>query len=539
MGESVGEVAGVGHGLQDIQGGSPQVSDEDVLGLPQLGPQAGTWHLYVHRLRVWTPRQDGIHAGLPAEDARQQVRPWLLFVVSVGDGRFIKARDVTNVLQQETKPSAAQVEAFLKGVMASPLLLTGGPSGGSTSTEPGRPVACYFADTYTADFNRSWPEAWDGEERCAYVGALRDRLQALGGIKTGFRPVPRQLLAIVRQGIEGNLQRSMGGGELQVATLPGLRSTRGCSERFTSGLFLAAARFLGSKPWEVFSPTDVILVKYTIAEDESTGQRLVLPGYCTLVKEEEGVEEPKYGLAFFRSMEDAEMYLHQVVHAGAEGLQVNRAKGADGGWGWSSCTFVPDNDLPLEDLDEVMHFREQRLGGKIMDTLGGGGAAAEAGAASPALAGLGDLSPEEREAHVRDMVEELLQPKIVERSGLHPLLLSMELQPPQSHSQPPTLNLNRPNLLVQQWFEVAMQAIATLVAEKKHEEEANAHNRDGVDAREHCFKIETQAPMTGAQIYEVLVRWPAETPEAGEEGVNGLQHVSGAGPTLVDESAYL
>jgi len=171
--------------------------------------------------------------------------------------------------------------------------------------------------------------------------------------------------------------------------------------------------------------------------------------------------------------------------------------------------------------------------------LGGGGAAAEAGAASPALAGLGDLSPEEREAHVRDMVEELLQPKIVERSGLHPLLLSMELQPPQSHGQPPTLNLNRPNLLVQQWFEVAMQAIATFVEEKRHEEDANQRNRDGVEAREHFFKIETQAPMTGAQTYEVLVRWPAETPDTGDEGLNGLQHVNGAGPTLVDESAYL
>ena len=172
-----GEVAGLGHGLQDIQGGPP-VSDEDIVGLPQLDPKAGTWHLYVHRMRVWTPRQDGLHADLPRTDMRHQVRPWLLFVVSVGDGRFLKARSATNVLQQEAKPSAAQVETFLKAVMTAPLLMTEG--GVSAECKPGRPVACFFADTYTADLNRSYPETWDAEKRCPYVAALRDRLHALG-----------------------------------------------------------------------------------------------------------------------------------------------------------------------------------------------------------------------------------------------------------------------------------------------------------------------------------------------------------------------
>lgn len=79
-------------------------------------PAKGAWHCYVHKLRAWVAGDD----GLP-------VRPYLMLVVSVEDGKFL-ACEAGNTPEEamggnvvKTEPTSETVLYFLKRVMTHPV----------------------------------------------------------------------------------------------------------------------------------------------------------------------------------------------------------------------------------------------------------------------------------------------------------------------------------------------------------------------------------------------------------------------------------
>ena len=101
---------------------------KDIMGIPAKG----AWHCYVHKLRAWVAGDD----GLP-------VRPYLMLVVSVEDGKFL-ACEAGNTPDEamggnvvKTEPTSETVLHFLKRVMTHPRQMNSSAAGEKLA--PSRP----------------------------------------------------------------------------------------------------------------------------------------------------------------------------------------------------------------------------------------------------------------------------------------------------------------------------------------------------------------------------------------------------------------
>lgn len=67
--------------LTQLSGHMPMAAAK---ALPLLGPKEDTWHVIVHKLRVWAPVMNGEKPKSAAEEENLKfVRPFLILIVSV------------------------------------------------------------------------------------------------------------------------------------------------------------------------------------------------------------------------------------------------------------------------------------------------------------------------------------------------------------------------------------------------------------------------------------------------------------------------
>jgi hypothetical protein len=100
----------------------------DVASLPQLQSPSDSWHVYVHRIRAFVPLQElpaPEDTETPDPESLSLVRPYIVLVVSLGDGMFLSCTEAdgspaSNLFVQAQPPTCDQVCDFLRRVMASP-----------------------------------------------------------------------------------------------------------------------------------------------------------------------------------------------------------------------------------------------------------------------------------------------------------------------------------------------------------------------------------------------------------------------------------
>lgn len=296
-------------------------------------PAKGAWHCYVHKLRAWVAGDD----GLP-------VRPYLMLVVSVEDGKFL-ACEAGNTPEEamggnvvKTEPTSETVLHFLKRVMTHPRQMNSSAAGQKLA--PIRPKSINFADTQTATLHLRDKEKWATETACPYVEGCRAGLAEIGIDECSFAPVPPALITDI---IRGSIEPGMAPENQEYGTqhLPGLmESVDGFTAAFGKSLFGAAAAYVRAAPWESLATRRPVQITYRLVLREDVSMKLTAFGSVVGSKEAES-----YGLSVHKTLEDA-IKAYELENTG-EGEDEANALAAGG----QTCMFTSVYETPLEDVD--------------------------------------------------------------------------------------------------------------------------------------------------------------------------------------------
>jgi|APGre2960657444_1045066.scaffolds.fasta_scaffold01926_6 hypothetical protein len=388
--------------------------------LPVLEAGKESWHLYVHKLRSWVPAEgsdppgeEGGEDGGDEEAPVALVRPYLLLLVSVGDGAFLSCaggeedeEPETNVVRRE--PSPETLAAFVRRCMAAPRVLNSSMAGAPSRT-PGRPTQLAVAHTSSARTLAGCHELWPDADCCPYVAPLKALLSDLE-IPVSFAPVPPALLALVRAQIEAQFNPPEAGWGTRL--MPGLSEcVEGFSDAFGASLFAACACFHRSKAWANLPCDAVLQVHYRIPLGQD-GLSARVNSWVVRTGEAQG-SQGGWGLA---------VYATEELAAGALAASVARSEGvAEPPSRGQSVTFVTQPDCPFGDLDAV-----EALGWEVATD--------------------GDHQA-------------------------YPLFVKVSLADSAAPDEEATLEIDRPSLLELQAFELALQALTSLFGSVRDSQE--------------------------------------------------------------------
>jgi hypothetical protein len=424
-------------------------------------PVRGTWQCYVHKLRTWLTGPD----GLP-------VRPYLMLVVSVQDGRFLSCEPedgTSNPNVTKSEPSPETVLAFLRRVMTHPRQINESES--EEKLAPARPETIKFADTVTAGLHRGDKARWADETRCAYVEGCRAGLAAIGVTDVSFAPVPEALVTkIIREGIEPQMAPEEE--EYGTQHLPGLmESVDGFTPAFGASLFAAAASYVRAAPWEKLVARRPIQVQYRLVLREDVAMKLT--AFASVVGD---AESGSYGLSVHKTIESAiEAYRLEKKQAETNGDDAANEEIANSAMaaGGQTCMFQSVYETPFEDADA-------------------------------------------KEAHGWEIAPG--KPDAKEDEENWPLFCKIAFHAGENGEQD-TLELTRPAIIELQCFELSFKAIVDLV----HSGELKARGDAEEDAAgPWTVKVKSAAgSMEGEEVdVEVEVSLPA-IPREGEGGAGG------------------
>mmetsp|Transcript_10739 Transcript_10739/g.22348 ORF Transcript_10739/g.22348 Transcript_10739/m.22348 type:complete len:457 (-) Transcript_10739:426-1796(-) len=313
--------------------------------LPVLGERQDVWQCYVHKLRTWTQS-----FTKTAEGESVLVRPYLILVVSVGNGMFLTtssetatAEGATNILRQGEAPTTTQVLQFLQGVMSAPRVMNTSMEGAAPPT-PARPAKITFCDTPTSALHYGENDKWSSVTACKYVPEGRALLQELG-IQAIFAPVPQPLMqSIVRGQIEKNLAQVMssevGSG---LNAMPGLSSfVNGFTDTFGESLFDTATTFHRAEVWKKIPPEErrPIKVSFVLATD-AEGNRYRAQGYAALLGDLSAEDGDTFGLGLYKE--------EKLAWAAVQGVADDQEASIAG----QSLLYFPPTEVPFEDLDDI------------------------------------------------------------------------------------------------------------------------------------------------------------------------------------------
>ena len=440
-------------------------SPDDVASLPQLASPADSWHVYVHRIRAFLPLS-GLDSEVeppPGSTAVTLVRPYIILVVSVGNGVFLSCRDEdgsagSNLLIQAHPPTAEQVDAFLRKVMASPRAMSPDADVLSlNSPAPGRPKRVFVAHTASARHLAGQKAEWPGaDDACPYVTPLRQLLAPLD-CTVQFAPVPANLLSqVVRRQIDPAFASDDGN---NLCAMPGLSdAVEGWTPAFGTSLFGAAAAFLRSGAYHTMPENAPVRVTYRLplkvgidAKQGTLSARVnaflvrtgTAPPYPSAPGEADvtEAEDSSFGVSIFASADAAYSAIAAAGQAGGETHDVSVVPRSG-----QAVTFVMQASAPCADVDDA-----EAHGWPLANTAGAAVSSADVAAASIDV----DVNTGNARASVPVLFPLFISARVV----------GDEATPAGGEEDNTQVELSRPGVMELQAFEVALQALADLAAD--------------------------------------------------------------------------
>ena len=438
------------------------MTSPDVANLPQLVSPADSWSVYVHRIRAFVPLS-GLNSDgepPPGSSAITLVRPYIILVVSVGNGVFLSCSDEdgspgSNLVIQAEPPTAEQVDAFLRRVMASPRAMSP-DAGPSAVPAPGRPKRVFIAHTASARTLAGQKAAWPAaDDICPYIVPLRTLLAPLE-CTVQFAPVPAHLLNQVVRGQVDPAFASDDGSNL--CSMPGLSdAVEGWTPAFGASLFGAAAAFLSSGAYQTLPAGAPVRVTYRLplkvspAPDVKQGAYsarvnafLVRTGTAppTGVDGDAGeAEDSSFGVSIFASADAA--YAAIAAASKADVSVVPRSGQA--------VTFVMQASAPCADVDDA-----ETHSWPLVNTAGATVSATDVAAASIDV----DVGTGSAVASVPVLFPLFISARVVGDDGITPTAAAGG-----GDDDNTQVELSRPSILELQAFEVGLRALADLVAD--------------------------------------------------------------------------
>jgi hypothetical protein len=445
---------------------APTMAAPDCANLPQLASPADSWSVYVHRIRAFVPLS-GLNTEpvpVPGSSVITLVRPYIILVVSVGNGVFLSCSDRdgtagSNLFIQEEPPTAEQVDAFLRRVMASPRAMSS-DAGATAGPAPGRPKRVFVAHTASARTLAGQKAAWPAaDDTCPYVLPLRQLLAPLE-CTVQFAPVPAHLLNEVVRGQIDPAFASDDGNNL--CSMPGLSDVvDGWTPAFGASLFGATADFLRSGAYHTLPADAPVRITYRLslnASSTSTDVKqgalsarvnafLVRTGTAPPVGDDgdagEAEEESSFGISIFSSADAA--YAAIAAASVADGTADVSVVPRSG----QAVTFVMQASAPCADVDDA-----ETHGWALVNTAGVTVAAADVAAACIHV----DESSGNATASIPVLFPLFISARVVGDDGIMPPAAGGDGDSTQ-------VELSRPSIMELQAFEVGLRALADLAAE--------------------------------------------------------------------------
>ena len=443
------------------------MASPDVANLPQLVSPADSWSVYIHRIRAFVPLS-GLNSDgepPPGSSAITLVRPYIILVVSVGNGVFLSCSDEdgspgSNLLIQAEPPTAEQVDAFLRRVMASPRAMSP-DAGASAGPAPGRPKRVFVAHTASARTLAGQKAAWPAaDDICPYILPLRTFLAPLE-CTVQFAPVPAHLLNEVVRGQVDPAFASDDGNNL--CSMPGLSdAVEGWTPAFGSSLFGAAAAFLSSGAYHTLPADAPVRVTYRLplkVSPASDAKHGALSARVNAFLVRTGTAPPTGDDGDAGEAEDSSFGVSIFASADAAYAAIAAASNADGGKAdvsvvprsGQAVTFVMQASAPCADVDDA-----ETHSWPLVNTAGATVSAAEVAAASIDV----DVSTGSAVASIPVLFPLFISARVVVDSGITPTAAAAG-----SEDDNTQVELSRPGILELQAFEVGLRALADLAAD--------------------------------------------------------------------------